>query len=49
MADSSAALQSGFASWTRGERAAQRNAEAARADLRFIRFLQHARGDHAQP
>jgi hypothetical protein len=41
-------VQSGSASWTRGERAAQRNAEAARADPRFARFLQQARGDHAQ-
>jgi len=41
-------VQAGFASWTRGERAVQRKAEAARADPRFVRFLQQARGEHAR-
>lgn len=41
-------VQSGSASWTRGERTAQRNAEAARTDPRFARFLQQARGGLAR-
>jgi hypothetical protein len=41
-------VQSGSASWTQGERAAQRNAEAARADPRFARFLHQACGERAR-
>lgn len=41
-------VQSGSASWTRGERAAQQSAEAARADPRFARFLQQVRGEPAR-
>jgi hypothetical protein len=41
-------IQSGSASWTRGEREAQRDAKAARADLAFASFLKQALGDRAQ-
>jgi hypothetical protein len=41
-------IQSGSASWTRGEREAQRDAKAARADSAFASFLKQALGDRAR-